>query len=90
METNKNPPLDKICPQHFQALQDTGPITKKIPTLAKQLQHNEEAKALEKAEGHSSNKQNRGRTTSFSVGHSIIWSEPVHSIIKTVKDKCNL
>jgi len=26
-ETNKNLPLDKICPQHFQALQQAGPVT---------------------------------------------------------------
>jgi len=30
------------------------------------------------------------KLSNISVGHSNIWSEPVHSIIKTVKDKCNL
>jgi len=45
-ETNKNLPPDKIHPQHFQAPQHAGPVTKKIPMLTKQLQHNEEAKAL--------------------------------------------
>jgi len=40
MESNKNLPLDKICPQHFEALQHIGPVTKIItnidPTIATQ------------------------------------------------------
>jgi len=42
-ETNKNLALDKIYPQHFQALQHAGLVTKKVPTLTEQPQHNEEA-----------------------------------------------
>jgi len=89
-ETNKNPPPDKIYPQHFQALQRAGPITKKAPTLTEQLQHNKEAKALEQAKDNSNNEHNKRRTTCFCIRHSNIWSEPVHSIIKSVKDKFNL
>jgi len=55
-ETTKNPQLNKICEQSFQALQDTGPVTKKVPTLTEQLQHNEEAKALKQARDNSNNK----------------------------------
>jgi len=40
-ETKKCLPPDKMSPQHFQALQDAGPIARKIPTLAQQPQHNE-------------------------------------------------
>jgi len=50
-ETNKNTPSDKIHPKHFKALQCTGPVTKKIQTLTKQRQHNEEAKTLKQANG---------------------------------------
>jgi len=32
-DTNKNLPLDKIYPQHFQALQHAGLVTKKVPRL---------------------------------------------------------
>jgi len=63
---------------------------KKIPTLTKQLQHNEEAKALKQAKDDPNNKQNRRRTIYFCVGHSNLWPEPVHALIKTVKDKFNL
>ena len=58
--------------------------------LTKQLQHNEEAKALKEAKGHSKKECNRRRTTYFCIGHSNIWQKPVNSIIKTVKDKFNL
>jgi len=44
-ETNKNTPLDKICSQHLQALQQAGLITQKIPTQIKQL-HCDKANAL--------------------------------------------
>jgi len=89
-ETNKNLPLDKIYPQHFQALQHAGLVTKKVPTLTEQLLHNEEAKAAEQAEDNSNNERNRRRTACFCIGHSNIWSKPVHSIIKSTKDKFNL
>jgi len=42
---------DKIRPQHFQALQHTGPITKKVPTLTEKQQHIKEAKALKTSWG---------------------------------------
>jgi len=89
-ETNKNLPQEKIYPQHFQALQHWGLITKKIPTLTKLLQHNEEAKALKQVKDNSDNEWNKRRTIYFSIGYSNLWSKPVHSIIKTVKDKFNL
>jgi len=89
-DTNENPASDKICPQHFQALQQAGPVTKKIPTMTEQLQHNKEAKAVKLAEGHSNNERNRRTTTHFCIGHSNIWSKQAHSIIKTIKDKFNL
>jgi len=82
-------PLDKIYSQHFQALQHAGIVNKKIPTLTKQLQHNEEAKAVKQAKDQSNNKYNRRRTTYFCIGYSNIWSKPVRSIIETVKDKFN-
>jgi len=47
--TNKTLPPDKICQQNFQAPHHAGMVTKKIPTLTEQLQHNEEAEALEQA-----------------------------------------
>jgi len=89
-KTNKNLPLDKIYPQHLQALQHAGLLTKKVPTLTEQLQHNEEAKALKQAKDNSNNERNRRRTTYFCIGYSNIWSKPVHSIIKSIKDKFNL
>jgi len=89
-ETKNNLPLDKIYPQHFQALQQAGLVTKRIPTLTKQLQHNEEAKALKQAKGHSNNEHNRRRITCFCIGYSNICYKPVHSIVKTIKDKFNL
>jgi len=89
-ETNKNLPLDKIYPQHFQALQHAGLVTEKVPTLTEQLQHNEETKAIKQAEDNSNNERNRRRTTYFCIGYSNIWSKPVHSIIKSIKDKFNL
>jgi len=88
--TNKNPPLDKIYPHLFQAPHHAGQITKKVPALTEQLQHNEEAKALEQAKNNSNNERNRRRTTNFCIVCSNIWSKPVHSIIKSVKDKINL
>jgi len=60
-ETNKNLPLDKIRPQHVQALQHAGPVTKKVPTLTEQLQ----AKAAEQAKDNSNNERNRRRTACF-------------------------
>jgi len=89
-ETNKNLPLDKIYPQHFQALQHAGLVTKKVPALTEQLLHNEEAKAAKQAKDNSNNERNRRKTTYFCMGHSNIWSKPVHSIIKSIKDKFNL
>jgi len=38
----------------------------------------------------SDERRNRRRTTYFCMGHSNIWSKPVHSIIKCIKDKLNL
>jgi len=84
MDANKNLPPDKVCPQHFKDLQHAGPVAKKIPTLAEQLQQNEEAKALKQANGCVNNEHNRRRTTCFCIECSIVWS---HSIIQTVKDK---
>jgi len=89
-ETNKNLPPDKIYPQHFQALQHAGLVTKKVPTLTEQLQHNKEAKAIKQAKDYSNNERNRRRTTYFCIGYSIVWSKPVHSIIKSIEDKFNL
>jgi len=89
-ETNKSLPLDKIYRQHFQALQHAGLVTKKVRTLTEQLQHNKEAKAIKQAKDNSNNERNRRRTTYFCIGHSNIWSKPVHSIIKSIKDKFNL
>jgi len=89
-ETNKNLPIDKIYPQHFQALQHAGLVTKKVPTLIEQLQHNKKANALKQAKDNSNNERNRRRTTYFCIGYSNIWSKPVHSIIKSIKDKFNL
>jgi len=88
-ETNKNLPLDKISPQHLQALQNAGPVTKKVSTLT-ELQHNEEAKALKQATDNSNNKRNRRRTIYFCIRHSNLWSKSIHSIVKTIKDKFNL
>jgi len=66
-------------------------VTKKVPTLTEQPQHTtKEAKALKQAKAKSNNKRNRRRTTYFCIGHSNIWSKPVHSIIKSIKDKFNL
>jgi len=61
-----------------------------VPTLTEQLQHNEEAKAIKQAKDNSNNESNRRRTTYFCIGCSNIWSKPVHSIIKSIKDKFNL
>jgi len=58
--------------------------------LTEQLQHNDKAKALEQAKDNSNNESNRRRTTYFCLGCSNIWSNPVHSIIKSIKDKFNL
>jgi len=71
-DTNKNLPLNKIYPQDFQALKHAGPVTKKVPTLTEQLQHNEEAKAIKQAKDNSNNKRNRRRTACFCIGHSNI------------------
>jgi len=71
-ETNKNLPPDKIYPQCFQAPQQSGPVTKEVPTLTEQPQHNEEAKAFKQAEDNSNNERNRRRTTCFFIGHSNI------------------
>jgi len=57
----KNLRLDKICPQHFKALQCASLIAKTIPTLTEQLQCNE-AKKLEQAKDDSNNQCNRKRT----------------------------
>jgi len=89
-EINKKPPLDKIYPQCFQALQPTDLVAKKIPTLIEHLQHNKEAKALKQAKDESNNRQNRQRTIHFCIRCPSLWSKPVHSIIKTIKDKFNL
>jgi len=89
-ETNKNLPLDKIYPHHFQALQQVELVTNKFPTLTEQLQHHEEAKAIKQAKDNSNNERNRRRTIYFCIGYSNIWSKPVHSIIKSIKDKFNL
>ena len=58
-ETNKNLPLDKIYPQHFQASQRASLVTKKFPRLAEQLQHDEEAKAFKQAKDDSNNQLNQ-------------------------------
>ena len=47
-----------------QALPHLGLVTKKIPTLTKQQQH-EEAKALKQVKDHSNNERNGRRTTCF-------------------------
>ena len=89
-ETNKNLPLDKIYPQHFKALQSAGLVTKKVPTLTEQLQHDEQAKAAKQAKDDSNNQRNRSRTTYFCIGYTKIWSKPIHTIIKEMKAKFNL
>jgi len=67
----------------------TSSTTHRSNHCSAQLQHNEEGKALKKAKDCSNNKRNRKGTTYFCISHSNIWSEPVHSMIKTVKDKFN-
>jgi len=64
-ETNKNLTLDKIHPQRFQAPQHAGLVTKKVPALTEQLQHNEEAQAVRQAEDNCNNERNRRRTACF-------------------------
>jgi len=76
--------------QPFRAPQHEGSVTQKIPTLTEQLQCNEENKALEQAKDCSKKERKRRRTTCFCIGHSITWHEPVHTIVKTAKDKFNL
>jgi len=49
------------------ALQHAGLVTKKIPTLTKQLQHNKEAKVLKQANDHSNNERNKRRTIYFCI-----------------------
>jgi len=88
-EKKQELPREKDCPQHFQVLQHTCLITKKIPTLTQQRQHNKETKVLKQIKDGSNSKRNRMRTIHFCIGHSDLWSEPVRTVIKTVKDKFN-
>ena len=74
----------KLCNRH------AGIVSKKVPTLTEQQLHNEEAKATKQAKDCSNNEQNGRKTTYSCLGCSNIWFEPVHSIIKSVKDKFNL
>jgi len=70
-------------------MQDQSPKRSQL-TLTEQLLHNEEAKAAKQAEDNSNNERNRRRTTCFCIQCSNAWSKPVHSIIKSIKDKFNL
>jgi len=62
---------------------------KKIPTLIKQLQHNEEAKALKQAKDDPNNKQNRRRTIYFSIVLDILTSGLNRCMLSSKLSKTN-
>ena len=90
-EENKDKKLDELYPKHFKALRKAKLVTKEVPTLQAELQKTTTTttdKDRDKAKEESD--RNRRRSVFFCIGYSTIWNQPIHSMIKEIKQEFNL
>jgi len=87
--------MDKIYPKHCKALRIANIAPKKFPKLKNAIKELE-ARKIKKLKSKSNNnkkkkKKARSRQTYFCVGVSCIWrNNPIHSILKKLRNKYNL
>ena len=89
-EENGDKSLQDPCPKHFKALTDAElvVVSGKVPTLKEET--SKRVNQIKDKRKVSQNERNRRRASYFCVGYNDAWEEPVHQIIKRVKDKFKL
>jgi hypothetical protein len=77
-----------LYPKHFDALTHAGLTPKYVPMLQEVLKL-KEGKEECKEEKQERDKQ-RNRSVYFCIGFSKLWKEPIHKLIKKLRNKFNL
>ena len=80
--------IKDLYPRHFEALENVGLTPKYVPTLQEVLDLNKgkEQRKEEKLE----RKKQRNRSVYFCIGYSSTWKDPLHTVLKKLRNKFDL
>jgi hypothetical protein len=80
--------IQDLYPRHFEALTQAGLSPKYVPALQEVLELNKgkDKRKEEKLE----REKHRNKSVYFFIGYSNVWKEPIHNILKKLRNKFDL